>query len=149
MITHAEKLRDSIVLVRVDVNPLSNLPRGNWRETCRQCLELLQRCVFVDKDLVLPAMAGNGPAETFFVVASTDMQRVNIMTARITEQINGLASLNGTGKVEVTAKPVAITVAAPSLDEQVEAVADCVTEMIVQDLDAIHGFNKKENRNAK
>ena len=150
VITHGEKLRDSIVLVRVDVKPLSNHPRGNWRETCRQCLELLQRCVFVDKDLVLPAMAGNGPAETFFVVASTDMQRVNIMTARITEQINGLALLNGTGKVEVTAKPVAITVAkSPSLDEQVEAVAARVTEMIVQDLDAIHGFNKKENRNAK
>lgn len=32
--------------------------------------------LYQDKDLVLPAMAGNGPAETLFVVASTDMQRV-------------------------------------------------------------------------
>ena len=146
VITHAGKLRDSMVLVRVEVKPLSNLPRGNWRETCRQCLELLQRCVFVDKDLVLPAMAGNGPTETFFVVASTDMQRVNIMTGRIIEQISGLASLKGTGKVEVTAKPVEAAVAeSPSLDEQIEAVADRVAEMIVQELDFIHGRSKKEN----
>jgi len=149
-ITHTGKLRDSIVLVRVDVKPLSNLPRGNWRETCRQCLELLQRCVFVDKDLVLPAMAGNGPAETFFVVASTDMDRVGVMTARITEQIAGMNSLKGSGTVEVTANPVPI-VATPelrNLDEQVEDVAEMVSEMITRALATANGYNKKENRNA-
>src|SRR5258708_2422914 len=78
VITHKGRLRDSLVLVRVDLTPSSNLARGNWRETCRRCLELLERCVYVDKDLVLPAMASNGPAENFFVVASTDMERVNI-----------------------------------------------------------------------
>jgi Histidine kinase-, DNA gyrase B-, and HSP90-like ATPase len=149
VITHTGKLRDSFVLVRVDVKPLSSLARGNWREICRQALELLQRCVFVDKDLVLPAMAGNGPAETFFVVASTDMQRVNTMTARIMEQISGLPPLSGAGKVEVTAKPVATAFAeSQSLEEQVKAVADRVTELIVQDLGSIHVFSKKETANA-
>ena len=149
-ITHAEKLRESLVLVRVDIKPLSNLPRGNWRETCRQALELLQRCVFVDKDLVLPAMAANGPAETFFVVASTDMARVGVMTARITEQIGALSSLKGSGTVEATADSVPI-VATPelrSLDEQVEDIAATVSEMITRALATTSGYQKKENRNA-
>ena len=149
-ITHAAKLRESFVLVRVDIKPLSNLPRGNCRETCRQALELLQRCVFVDKDLVLPAMAANGPAETFFVVASTDMARVGVMTARITEQIGALSSLKGSGTVEATANSVPI-VAKPelrSLDEQVEDIAETVSEMIMRALATTSGYQKKENRNA-
>ena len=149
-ITHAGKLREPLVLVRVDIKPLSNLPRGNWRETCRQALELLQPCVLVDKDLVLPAMAANGPAETFFVVASTDMARVCVMTARITEQIGALSSLKGSGTVEATANSVPI-VAKPelrSLDEQVEDIAETVSEMIMRALATTSGYQKKENRNA-
>ena len=53
-ITHHGRLRKSIVLVRVELTPLSKALRGSWRETCQRCLEVLRRCVYVDKDLVLP-----------------------------------------------------------------------------------------------
>ena len=76
VITHHGRLRESIVLVRVELTPLPNALRGSWKETCQQCLELLRVCIYVDKDLVLPRMGTNGPVETFFVVASTDMNRV-------------------------------------------------------------------------
>src|SRR6266446_9467241 len=33
VITHQDRLRPSFVLVRVDLAPLSNPPRGNWKET--------------------------------------------------------------------------------------------------------------------
>jgi len=29
---------------------------GNWKQTWQQCLEILRRCIYLDKDLVLPAM---------------------------------------------------------------------------------------------
>jgi hypothetical protein len=79
VITYQGRLRDSIVLVRVELTPLSKSLRGSWKETCQRCLERLRRCIYVDKDLVLPRMGTSGPVETLFVVASTDMERVGIM----------------------------------------------------------------------
>src|SRR6202521_2716839 len=75
VITHQGHLRKALVMVRVELTPLSPSLRGSWRETCQKCLELLRQCIYVDKDLVLPAMGTGSPIETFFVVASTDMER--------------------------------------------------------------------------
>ena len=150
VIIHEAKLRNAFVLLRVDLRPSFNPPRGNWRETCRQCLELLQRCVYVDKDLVLPAMAGNGPVETFFVVASTDMQRVEIMISRVKEQLGAVASLKNSGAIEVSAAPIPVVLTPEiwMLDEQVDEVAETVRQMVIQELAGAHSRTEKENRNA-
>ena len=87
VITYQNQLRAAFVLVRVDLRPLTSPPRGNWKETWQQALEILRRCVYLDKDLVLPPMGISGATETFFVVASTDMDRSGIMTTRIREQL--------------------------------------------------------------
>jgi serine/threonine protein kinase len=145
VITHESRLRDNFVLLRVDLVPLSNLLRGNWKETSQQCLELLRRCVYVDKDLVLPAMAGDGPEETFFVVASTDMERVNILITRVVEQLGAIPQLKSNATLRVSAKPVAIPESASeTLEQQVQSVALRVTEMIKQDLSK-RGLTRKEN----
>jgi len=60
VITYQGQLRDSIVLVKVVLKPLTKPARATWKETCQRCLEVLQRCVYLDKDLVLPAMAASG-----------------------------------------------------------------------------------------
>jgi hypothetical protein len=146
VITHEQRLRESIVLVRVDLKPLATPFRGNWKEVCRESLDLLRRCVFIDKDLVLPAMATNGPEDTFYVVASTDMERVNIMIARIIEQIGVLTRVKSTGTVHASARPIAFSVMADkSLEQQVAQVADIVTELVLNDLRTMNGFNPKEN----
>ena len=150
VITHEQRLRESIVLVRVDLKPLATPFRGNWKEVCHDCLELLRRCVYVDKDLVLPAMATNGPEDTFYVVASTDMERVNIMTARILDQIGALTRVKSAGTVRPSARPVAVS-ASPetSLEQLVAQVADTITEIVLNDLRTMNGFNPKEtNANA-
>jgi hypothetical protein len=150
VITHEQRLRESIVLVRVDLKPLATPFRGNWKEVCHDCLELLRRCVYVDKDLVLPAMATNGPEDTFYVVASTDMERVNIMTARILEQIGALTRVKSAVTVRASARPVAVS-ALPenSLEQLVAQVADTITEIVLSDLRTMNGFNPKEtNANA-
>ena len=137
VIAHKGELREAMVLVRVDLTPLTKPPRGNWKETCRQALDLLQRCVYVDKDLVLPAMSRTGPEETFFVVASTDMERAEIMLARVGEQLGAMPQLQASGTVQVTAQTVPLELPfmkSPKLpmklEEQVQVVADRVTEMI-------------------
>ena len=75
VITHQGRLRDAMVLVRVELTPRSKALRGSWKETCQRCLERLRLCIFVDKDLVLPPMGTSGAVETFFVVASTGMEQ--------------------------------------------------------------------------
>lgn len=146
VIAHQQRLRDSIVLVRVDLKPLATPFRGNWKEVCREALELLRRCVYIDKDLVLPAMATNGPEDTFYVVASTDMERVTIMISRIVEQIGELTRVKSTGTVRAAARALEFS-ASPDkpLEQQVAQVADIVTELVLNDLRSMNGFSPKEN----
>ena len=106
VISQQGRLRESIVLVRVELTPLSTALRGGWKETCQRCLELLRRCIYVDKDLVLPPTGNSGPIETFFVVASTDMKRVTIMMDRIRAQVGGLPQLKTGGTLRVTAEMI-------------------------------------------
>src|SRR5271156_1841668 len=46
VVTYEELLRPAFVLVRVDLAPLVTPPRGNWKDTWRQCLEILRHCVY-------------------------------------------------------------------------------------------------------
>jgi signal transduction histidine kinase len=133
VITHQERLRPAFVLVKVELKPLSNPPRGNWKETWQQCLETVRRCVYLDKDLVLPPMGTSGTTETFFVVASTDMQRSGTMTTRIREQLDRLSELKAKCTLTITTLPVELPSDHPggNLQEQVQGVADRVTQMIV------------------
>jgi hypothetical protein len=131
VITHEDRLREAIVLVRVDLRPRSSPPRGNWKETCRRALDLLERCVYLDKDLVLPPMTTSGPEQTFLVVASTDLTRAEIMMTRIRQQLGNLAELSASGQFEVSASKVLLPDPAAGLspEQQVREVAACVTEM--------------------
>jgi len=149
-ITHQGRLREDIVLLRVELTPLSKAMRGSWKEVCQRCLERLRLCIYVDKDLVLPPMESSGAGETLFVVASTDMEKVNIMMDRIRDQIGALPKLKASGTLRVTAEPIPGPPAADprTLEQQVWGVADYVTDMIQQDLRSGPHFIEKENKNA-
>jgi signal transduction histidine kinase len=150
VITHQGRLRDAMVLVRVELTPRSKAMRGSWKETCQRCLERLRRCIFVDKDLVLPPMGTSGAVETFFVVASTDMERVGTMMDRIRDQVGALPQLKASGTLRVAAEPIPgpPTADARTLEQQVWGVADFVTEAIQQGLWSKQNFTEKENQNA-
>jgi signal transduction histidine kinase len=132
VVTYEGSLRSSFVLVQVGLKPSSIPPRGNWQETWHLCLDTLRRCVYLDKDLVLPPVGASGASETFFVVASTDIERSGIMTRRIREQLERIADLGSKAALTITATPIepALT-AGQSLDEQVQAVADYVSGTIM------------------
>ena len=147
VITYKGRLRESLVLVRVELTPRSKSLRGSWKETCEQCLERLRQCIYVDKDLVLPATGTSGPVETLFVVASTDMQQVGILMDRIRDQIGSLPRLKSGGTLRVTAEKIPTPSAAdPSiLEQQVWGIADYVTEVVQQGLGSKQNFTEKEN----
>ena len=130
IITWQGRLRDALTLVRVDLRPRSQPPRGNWKEVCSRGLELLERCVYLDKDLVLPPMTMTGPAQTFFIVASTDMAHVEIMLARMREQLSKLAELQAASDIAVSAVEIPLPdLEAHPLERQVQQVEERVTAM--------------------
>jgi len=141
VITYQEKLRENIVLVKVGLGSLAKPGRASWKQTCQRCLEILQHCVYLDKDLVLPPMTASGADETFLVVASTDLERANIMMTRIREQLGKVAELKGTGELEVSALAVPLPEpgAGHSLEEQVREVAGTVGEMVRKVLEGEQG----------
>jgi signal transduction histidine kinase len=129
VITYQGRLREAIVLLKVGLRPRSKPARGNWKDTCQRCLEILQRCVYLDKDLVLPPLSAPGPEQTFLVVASTDMDRVPIMMTRIREQLEKVADFKAIGELTLSAEPVTLPDPADPLEKQVQEVANRVTEM--------------------
>jgi hypothetical protein len=132
IITEQGNLRPDIVLVKVELTPLCDPPRANWKETRKQCLEILRHCVYPDKDLVLPVMGNGGTTERFFVAASTDLERSEIMMKRIREQLGGSAELRASGTLTVSADAVELPSMAPTpLEERVQMVADRITEMVM------------------
>ena len=142
VITCEGKLRDSIVLLRVDLKTRFAPPRGNWKDICTKSLDLLQRCVYLDKDVVMPPMPSTGQEQTFFVVASTDMVRVAIMGQRIREVIQKVTDWKSIGHFELSALPVALPAADCSLEQQVTEVAGNITAMVRAALGPEHSFDQ-------
>jgi sigma-B regulation protein RsbU (phosphoserine phosphatase) len=145
VITYEDRLRPSSVLLRIELTPLSNPPRGNWKETWQQCLEIVRRCVYLDKDLVLPPMGTSGVVETFYVVASTDLERSEIMSTRIREQLERVPDLKTKCTLTITTIPVQLPIAdvKESLDQQIQSTAGCVTQMILNAMERKNVSAKK------
>ena len=133
LITQQDRLREAFVLVRLDLRPRAKSPRHSWKETCARCLDRLQRCVYLDKDLVLPPMAVAGTVQSFFVVASTNLERAEVMMDRIRGQMQNMPELTASGEFELSASAVPLPelpAEASPLKKQVAEVAERVTEMV-------------------
>jgi signal transduction histidine kinase len=140
VVIHQDQLRPAFSLVRVELTSLSNPPRGNWKELGQQCLDILRRCVYLDKDLVLPPMGASGAAETFLVIASTNLEQCGIMTTRIREQLERLPDLKAKCTLTIMAAQIDPPPVAPgtTLEQQVQALASRTTEMIMASLERKH-----------
>jgi hypothetical protein len=134
VIAYQGKLRTSFVLVEVDLKPLSAHPRGDWRGMQRHALDTLRRCVYLDKDLVLPPMGSAAPEETFFIVASTNMEHSGVMTTRIREQLERIPEFAARASLMITTVPIESPAATSSatLEEQVQEVAGNVTALVMK-----------------
>lgn len=140
VIIYENRLRPAFVLTRVELTPRCSPPRGKWKETWQQCLDILQRCVYLDKDIVLPPMETSGTPETFFVVASTDVQQAEIMTARIRAQMERIPDFKTKCSLAIvtTAVKLPSNISQQCLEQQVQTVADEVTGMITSSMEGKH-----------
>jgi signal transduction histidine kinase len=131
VVTYSGGLREALVLVKVELTSLPGVSRATWKEVCQKSLEILRRCVYLDKDLVLPVTGNVGLSETFFVAASTDLERAEIMMKRIREQLEAGAGFKTAGVLKVSASAVPLPSAGEdkTLEGLVQAVADRITEM--------------------
>lgn len=145
VVAYQGALRPAFVLLRLELVPLANPPRGNWKDTWQRCLEIVRRCIYLDKDLVLPPTGTSGGSETFFVVASTDLQRSGIMTTRIREQLDRVEELKERFTVAIATLPVelAAEITRQPLEQQIQAVADSITQMILRSMDGKHASGVK------
>ena len=76
-------------------------------------------------------MATSGPEQTFFVVASTDLERSAIMRNRVQEQLQKLEELKANGSFSLSVAEIALPemLDGLSLEYQVQMVSETVTEM--------------------
>jgi sigma-B regulation protein RsbU (phosphoserine phosphatase) len=140
VITDQGRLRASIVLVKVELTPMSPNSAANsagqWKQVCLQCLDLLRHCVYLDKDLVLPAMGSASRSEIFFIAASTPMEGAEIMMKRIRDLLERCLELQASSVFSVSATPVHL----PSpesrepLDKLVQEVADGISGTVMATL---------------
>jgi hypothetical protein len=91
-------------------------------------------------------MTAPGPDRTFLIVASTDLDRAQIMMTRIREQMEKLSDLKAYGCFEVSAValPSPGPAAGDSLQQQVEEVAGIVAQTTRA---MLHGTSDGQDRN--
>lgn len=132
IITYQGRLRDSIVVLTLDLAPNSRSPSTTWEKTCRQCREILPRCIQLDRDLIIPVSRSTGPGELIFVVASATMEHAGIMMKRIREQLESGTDLKTFGSMALSAAPINMpsTQGAQPIETLVQEVADSITGLI-------------------
>ncbi len=133
VLSHDARLRDAVTLIKVELLPVSAPPRTNWKDVCWQARHTLRRCVYLDRDLVVPVTGNARCGETFFVVASTDLERAEIMMTRIREQLEASVGLRATSVLKVSATPVLLPSSEDGtpLEQLVQTVADRISETIL------------------
>jgi len=131
-ITDQACLRDPLALVRVEFRPLSTPSMWNWKDVCQRCLTTLGNCVFVDRELVLPAMVDVGQ---FFIVSSVEEQGGQIVE-RIGKKLDACSDLRTSGTFHLSVTTISQPARVPdqSVEELVQEVANRVTEMVMLDV---------------
>src|SRR2546423_1146095 len=101
----------SLVLIQVEVNSALSTSTFRRRAASLRCREILQRCIYPDRDLVLPGLGNGEPDEIFFIVASTTLELAEIMMVRIREQLGRSPELKASGVFKVSASPLELPAA--------------------------------------
>ena len=138
---HGE-IRKSISLLTLKLAPIPITSALEvWANTRRQFLELLQRCILPDKDVLLPSMGHPEMGEFFFIVAGTDARGAEILLKRIREQTMLCSTVSANSVLNAFSQLVqgCPNFAQQSLDEQVEAIAGLISRATTK------AINKGEN----
>lgn len=96
-------VRDSVCLVTMKLAPMPvTSALEAWGKTRREFLDLLQRCILPDKDVLLPPMVHTDMGEIFFMVAATDVAGAEVLAKRIRDQVARRTEISGNSVLNVS-----------------------------------------------
>ena len=143
LITHQGLLRDSLVLIQVEVSSALGTSTFRRKATSLRCREILQHCIYPDRDLVLPGLGNSAADEIFFVVASTTLELAEIMMTRIREQLVRSPELKTSGVFKVSASSLEIPAAEGEV--QLEKLVLQLAEHVIATVNL--ALRKRQNSN--
>jgi signal transduction histidine kinase len=130
IVTDHGAIRSSISLVTVKLAPMPvTSALEAWSKTRQQFLDVLQRCILPDKDLLLPSMGHPEMGEFFFIVAGTDAQGADVLLRRIKEQTMRCLPVSASSVLNVSSQPVEVS---PPEGQSLEAQVESVIGQILQ-----------------
>lgn len=123
IVTDHGAIRPSISLIVLKLAPIPiTSALEAWGNTRRQFLDVLQRCILPDKDVLLPSMGHPGMGEVFFIVAGTDAPGADVLLKRIREQTVRCEGVSGNSVFNLSSQPLVPTPSQQPLEDQVDAL---------------------------
>jgi len=126
-------LRKNMSLVTLKLAPIPVTSAIDaWGKTRSKFLELLQRCILPDKDVLLPSMGHPEMGEFFFILAAADGAGAEVLMKRIRDQAGRCSELAANSVLDVSSQllPVHSPTHETSLDGQVISIAAVIARTI-------------------
>jgi signal transduction histidine kinase len=99
------QVRESVSLITVKLAPIPVTSAIEaWSKTRRQFLDLFQRCILPDKDVLLPPMGHPEMGDFFFVVAATDAAGAEVLAKRIRDQVTRCTEVSANSVLSVSSE---------------------------------------------
>jgi signal transduction histidine kinase len=124
-------IRQSVSLITAKLAPIPiTSALEAWANTRRQFLDVVQRCILPDKDVLLPSMGHPDMGEFFFIVAGTDAAGAEVLLKRIREQTMRCSAVSANSVLNVSSQPVELPPASgrQPLEDQVEALTSLILQ---------------------
>ncbi len=133
IVTLEGHLRPALTMVTVKIAPLPRSSPGLWIDIREKFREILQQCIYTDKDVILPALGHQPEGEAFVIVASTDEIGMEIMARRMHHRFLSCPEIAANGTFDIATKALAMPSAtdARSLPEQVQEIATRINEVMM------------------
>jgi len=130
-------LRRDFSLLTVKLAPIPvTSAMDSWGKSRKQCLDLLQRCILPDKDVLLPSMGQPEMGDFFFILAAADQAGVNVLLKRIREQAGRCPELSTHTVLNASAQALSIS-ALPqhnTVERQIDELSGLVGHTVMETL---------------
>ena len=136
LITHEGQLRDAVVLLTVELTPVSSSPEATGRRSAGSRWRRFAAACISTKTWFFQLWELSEAARPFLWPHRTDVERATIMMNRIRGQLEAGAGFKAAGalKLSATAVPLPSPEDARPLEDRVQVVADRITEMAMKAL---------------
>jgi hypothetical protein len=119
-------LRPALTMVTVKIAPVPRSAPGLWLDVREKVREILQQCIYTDKDVILPVLGHQPEGETFVIIASTDQIGMEIMARRMHHRFLSCPEIAANATFDIATKPLTIPSAAEgkSTADQVQEIGN-------------------------